>query len=112
MRVVPKQPPESSGADAIRRVTDHRLALSTGAIAIGAFAFGALAMGAVAIGALAIGRLAIGRLRLRDARIDKLSVGTLEIADRSETPAPLLPEPDVPATHDRAAAPDQNYTST
>lgn len=52
---------------------------SAGAIAIGAFALGAFAMGAVAIGALTIGRLSIGKLWLRDARIDRLSVGSLEI---------------------------------
>ena len=53
--------------------------LAIGAVAVGAFAVGALALGALAIGALAIGGFGVGRARARSVRIDRLSVGTLEV---------------------------------
>ncbi len=54
---------------------------SVGAGAVGALAIGALAIGAVAIGALAVGRLAVGLFTARDARIDRLSIGRLEVEE-------------------------------
>jgi len=48
--------------------------MKVGSIAVRALALGALAIGATAIGALAV---AIGSLRILEARIEKLSIGTL-----------------------------------
>ena len=47
-------------------------------------------MGAVAIGAVAIGRLSIGKLRLRDAQIDRLRIGSIELGDPA---LPLIRRP-------------------
>ena len=56
---------------------------------MGTFAIGSLGIGALAIGALALGRLAVGRFSVRRleagdfsakrARIDHLSIGTLDV---------------------------------
>lgn len=54
-------------------------ALAVGAIAIGAVAIGALAIGRLAIGRAAIGGLAVGRLSGKHAKIDRLTIGTLEV---------------------------------
>jgi hypothetical protein len=55
--------------------------------AVGALALGALALGAFAVGALAIGRMAIGRARIRRMEIDELTVRSLRITERLDTPA-------------------------
>jgi hypothetical protein len=57
-------------------------AVRIGAVAVGAFALGAFAIGALAIGRLAVGRLTVGDFSARKARIDHLSIGTLEIEKR------------------------------
>jgi hypothetical protein len=54
------------------------------ALAVGATAIGAVAIGALALGAVAIGRLAIGGLVIRHARIDRLSVGHLDLVPAPE----------------------------
>ncbi|MCQ0986766.1 hypothetical protein [Jiella marina] len=52
---------------------------SAGAVAIGALALGAVAIGAFAIGRLSVGRARVGRLEMKDADIDRLRIGLLEI---------------------------------
>jgi hypothetical protein len=54
--------------------------------AVGALGLGALALGAFAVGAVAIGRMAIGRARIRRMEIDELTVRSLRITERLETP--------------------------
>jgi hypothetical protein len=60
---------------------------AVGALGLGALALGAFAIGAVAIGAVAIGRMAIGRARIRRMEIDELTVRSLRITERIETPS-------------------------
>jgi hypothetical protein len=55
--------------------------------AVGALGLGALALGAFAIGAVAIGTMAIGRARIRRMEIDELTVRSLRITERIETPS-------------------------
>jgi hypothetical protein len=62
--------------------------------AVGALGLGALALGAFAIGAVAIGRMAIGRARIRRMEIDELTVRSLRITERLETPSNA--DPDLP----------------
>jgi hypothetical protein len=47
--------------------------------AIGALAVGAIAFGAAAVGALVVGVVTVRRLGILDARIEKLSIGTLTV---------------------------------
>ena len=54
--------------------------------AVGALGLGALALGAFAVGAVTIGRIAIGRARIRRMEIDELTVRTLRITGRLDTP--------------------------
>ena len=54
-------------------------AIRTGRTALRAQAVGAFALGAAAIGVIAVGAMAIGRLRILEARVEKLSFGTLTV---------------------------------
>lgn len=54
-------------------------ARATGASATGAVGIGSLAIGAAAIGALALGSLFIGKMRVKEARFDRLHIGTLSV---------------------------------
>jgi hypothetical protein len=47
---------------------------------------GAVAFGAMAIGALAVGAMTVRRLKILEARIERLSIGTL-VVDRLEVRA-------------------------
>jgi hypothetical protein len=74
-----------SGAKLIGRSVEQRVGMPVRAV--GALGLGALALGALAIGAVAIGRIAIGRARIRRMEIDELTVRSLRITERLETPS-------------------------
>jgi hypothetical protein len=54
-------------------------AAAIGAASSGAFAVGALAVGAIAVGAFTAGRVSVRRAYFKDVRIDRLTVGELNL---------------------------------
>jgi hypothetical protein len=58
------------------------------ALAVGAVALGVFALGALAVGAIAVGAVAMGRVTIRDLRVQRLTVGEVDLPAPSSGTSP------------------------